>query len=213
MLHHIFVNILVTNGGLGIADAQLVEGLIQAKVGHHGGDHGVAVELAPLLHVLAVDIQDMVAGDDVALLVHSQAAVGIAVVGKAHIQLVFQNEVPQVLDVGGAGTLVDVVAVGLGIDHIGFGAQRVEHGLGNVPGAAVGAVQAHLHTLEGIHAQADQIAHIPVSAGHMVHGAADGIPLGQGEGRPILAEQLQLTVQEVFNQGDGGLFHLLAVAV
>ena len=80
VLLHILVNVLVAHGGLGVVDAQLVKGLVQAKVGHDGGDHRVGDQLAPLLHIAAIDIQDVVAGDHVALLVHAQAAVGVAVV-------------------------------------------------------------------------------------------------------------------------------------
>lgn len=58
------------------------------------------------------DVEDVVAGDDAALFIHGKAAVGIAVVGKAHIQLVGQHKAAQSLDVGGAHAVVDVEAIG-----------------------------------------------------------------------------------------------------
>ena len=58
----------------------------------------------------------MVAGDDLALFVYAQAPVGITVVGKAYIQAVFDDEALETLDVGGTGVVVDIEAIGLGID-------------------------------------------------------------------------------------------------
>ena len=80
---HVLINILVTDGGLGVADALLVERLVQTEVGHDGGDDGVHQQLAALFHVAAVNVQDVVAGDDIALLIHAEAAVGVAVIGKS----------------------------------------------------------------------------------------------------------------------------------
>jgi hypothetical protein len=65
MHHHIFIDILVTHGGLGVADVQLVKGLVKAEIAHDGGHYGVAHELTPLLHVPAVDIENMVAGNNI----------------------------------------------------------------------------------------------------------------------------------------------------
>ena len=59
-------------------------------------------QLAALLHVAAVNVQDVVAGDDVALLIHAEAAVGVAVVGKADVEVVLDDELLQTLNVGGA---------------------------------------------------------------------------------------------------------------
>ena len=213
VLLHILIHIFVAHGGLGVVDAQLVKGLVQAKVGHDGGDHRVGDQLAPLLHIAAVDIQDVVAGDHVALLVHAQAPVGVTVVGKAHIQTLLDDEFLQALDVGGAGVFVDVQAVGLGVDDVGGGAQRVKHRLGDVPAGAVGAVQADLHAPEAVHAKRDQVADIPVAAGDIIHRAADLVLAGKGQLRPFLAEHLQLAVQVSFHEGDGLLVHLLALAV
>ena len=82
---------------------------------------------------------------------------------------------------GGAAVPVDVGAVRLVVDHIGFGAQGVEYALGDGGGAAVGAVQADAVILKGPGGQGNQIADVAVSSGHIVCGAADVIPAGQGQ--------------------------------
>lgn len=58
---------------------------------------------------------------------------------------------------GRTSIVVNVGAVRLGIDHVGFCAESVKNSLGNVPGASVGTVQRHLHSAEGIDTQRDQI--------------------------------------------------------
>ena len=213
VLGHILVDILVTHGSLGVADALLVKGLVQAKVGHNRGNDGVGQQFAALLHVAAVDVQDVVTGDHIALFIHAEAAVCIAVIGKAHVQTLFHHKLLQTLDVGGACVQVDVQAVGLVVDDIGVCAQCIEHTLGNVPAGTVGTVQTHLDALEGVDAQADQVAHVAVAARHIVHGAADMLPVGKGQLRPVLIKDMELAVNVVLHQQQGLLGHLFAVAI
>ena len=199
--------------GFGVFNAQFVKSLVQTKVGHYCGDYRVAYQLTPFLHVLAVQIQNVVAGDDIALLIHAQAAVCIAIVSKAHVQAIVHHEFLQNFDMGGAGIGIDVIAVGVIVDHVGLGTQGIKYILGNIPGGAVGAVQTHLLALEGILAHADQVADVAVSAGDMVHGPADLVPVGQGQLVPLPAKGHQLAVEIGFDQGDDALIHLLAEGI
>ena len=203
-LDHVLIDVLVADLGLLVLDAHLVEGLVEAEVRHDGGDDLVVEELAALLHVQAVDVQRVVAGDDIALLVHTEAAVGVAVVGKADVQALVHHELLQMLDMRRAAVGVDVVAVRLRVHDIGPGAERVEHGLRDLPGGAVGHIQAHLHVLEAVLAHGNQVPDVAVAAGHIVHGAADLLPLGNGD--------LDLAVDVLLDLEDGLLVHLLAAA-
>ena len=135
------------------------------KVGYDRGNDGIDQQLAALFHVAAVDVQDVVAGDDIALFIHAQAAISIAVIGKANIQPLLNYELLQTLDMGGASIVVDVQAIGLVVDDISICTQSIEHRLCNVPACTVSAVQTNLDTLEGIDAQRDQIAHVAVATG------------------------------------------------
>lgn len=100
---------------------------------------------------------------------------------------------------GGAGIVVDVQTVGLCIDDIGVCTQCVEHRFSDVPGTAVGAVQANLDTLEGIDTKADQIAHVAVAAGHIVHRAANVFPVSERQLRPVLIEHMELSVNVILD--------------
>ena len=114
---------------------------------------------------------------------------------------------------GRAGVPIDVQAVGLVVDDVGICAQGVKHRLGNVPARTVGAVQTHLDPLEGVDAQGNQVAHIAVPARHIVHGAADAVPVGKGQLGPVLVKNVQLAVQIVLHQLQGLLVHLFATVV
>ena len=120
----------------------------------------------------------MVAGDLVALFVNRQAAVRVAVEGKADIQLVVHYELLQMLDVGAAAVRVDVVSVRMVIHHVNLGAQGFEYCRGNLPGGAVGNVQAYLYVFEAVLGQGNEVADVTVAARHVIHGTADGFPFG-----------------------------------
>ena len=141
----------------------------------------------------------MVTSDDVALFVHTQATVSIAVIGKTDVQPLLYYELLQALDVGGTCIVVDIRTVGLCIDDVGVCAQRIKHRLGNIPGTAVGAVQTNLDTLEGIDAQRDQIAHVAVAARHIVHRAADMLTVSERQLRPVLIEHMELSVNVILD--------------
>ena len=53
---HIFIYVLVSDCGLFIFDSGCVKRLVEAEVGHYGGDHLVSRQLTPLLHVAAIDV-------------------------------------------------------------------------------------------------------------------------------------------------------------
>ena len=205
VLAHVLRHILVAHGGLLIADAQLIQGLVEAHVGHDGGDHLALAQLALVLHVLGAEIQDLVAVDHFALLVHREAPVRVPVEGKADVQELLPHQLLELLQMGGAAVHVDVQAVGPVADHIGIGAQGVKHALGHHPGAAVGAVQADPVALIGAGGQADQVADVAVAAGGVVHGLAD-VGIG-GVGQLLVGVQIGL------DAGQHRLLHLLPLGV
>ena len=153
MLQHVFIYILVANGSFGVRNADLIQCLVETEIGHDRGHHGVVHQFIPFFHIATVDVDDLVAVDQRTCLIHGQTAVGIAIKGKAHVHAVFCHIFLKPLDVGGTGVFVDVEAVGLVVNHMYIRAQRTEHTGGNAPCAAVGAVQSHLHILEGMDCQ------------------------------------------------------------
>ena len=100
---------------------------------------------------------------------------------------------------GRTSIVVDVQTVGLCIDDIGISSQSIEHRFSDVPGTAVGAVQANLDTLEGIDTKADQIAHVAVATGHIVHSAANVFPVSERQLRPVLIEHMELSVNVILD--------------
>ncbi len=114
---------------------------------------------------------------------------------------------------GASHAVVDVRAVGLRAHDEGARAQRLEHGLGDHPGRAVGAIQADAQAAEAVQAVADQVAHVAVAAADVIHRLADVLLQREGQLLHLLAEHVQPAVQVVLDQFDGVLAHLLAVAV
>ena len=204
-LDHVLIDILVADLGLVIFDADLVERFIKAEVGHDRRNDLVVDQLAALFHIQTVYVQHMVARDDVALFIHAQAAVRVTVKGKANIEAVVNNILLQMLDMGTAAVRVDVIAVRLGVDDIGLGAERVEHGLCDLPGGAVGTVETDLDVLEAVFRHRDQMTDIAVASGDIVDRTADSFALGNRD--------LQLAVDIVLDLEDGLLVHLFPVAV
>ena len=141
----------------------------------------------------------MVASDDIALFIHTQATISIAIIGKTDVQPLLYHELLQTLNVGGARIVVDVGAVGLCIDDVGICSQSIKHRLGNVPAGAVGTVQTDLHALERVDAQRNQVAHITVAAGHIVHRAANVFPVCEGQLRPVLIENMEFAVDVILD--------------
>ena len=82
----------------------------------------------------------MVASDDITLLVHAQAAVGVTIEGKTNIQTLLHNKLLQTLNMRRTGVVVDVRAIRLVVYDIGVCTQRIENAFSDVPRTSVGAV-------------------------------------------------------------------------
>ena len=83
----------------------------------------------------------MVAGDNFALLIHAQAAVGVTIEGKANVQALLHHELLQTLNMRRAGIGVDVRAVRFVIYDIGISTQGIENALSDIPAGTIGAIQ------------------------------------------------------------------------
>ena len=213
ILCHILIDVLISNGSLSITDTLLIKCFVQTKVGHNCCNNGVGQELATLFHVAAIDVQNVIACNDITLLVHTQAAIGITIIGKTNIQTFLHNELLQALNMSRTSVVVNVQSIGLIVDYIGVCAKCIKNRLCNVPGTAIGTIQANLDTLEGVDAQRDQVAHVAVTTCHIVHSAADMLTMSKGQFRPVLVEHMELAVNVVLYQQQSFFWHLFSVAV
>ena len=146
----------------------------------------ITQQLTRLLHVPSTDEEDVVAGDFHARFVHAQAAVRVAVEGKAHVAVVFDDELLQAPDVRRTRVAVDVQPVRFGVDDQRRRPQRVENRLGDVPAGTVGTVQRNPPPAEGVQPQRNQVADIAVAPGHIVHRAANLLLMREGNFVPRL---------------------------
>ncbi len=140
-----------------------------------------------------------------AALVNGQAAVGVAVVSKAHVKAILHNKALQLVDVGRAAVDVDVKAVGRVVDHVGLGAQGVKDRACDRRSRAVCAVQANLEALQRKAAARDKACDVAVAALHVVNGAANVVLGGQ--------RNLATSVDVLLDELKDVLVHLEALAV
>ena len=158
-----------------------------------------------LVEIDTADVEDLVAVDQAAALVHRKATVGVAVVGEPHVEALLDHMAAQAVDVRGAAVDVDVEAVGRVVDHAHVGAERVEHGLGNRARRAVRAVETHLDALEREVGARDEERDVAVAALHVVDRAADLVARGE--------RHLAGAVDVALDQLEHVVLHLVAVGV
>ena len=210
---HVLPHVAVAHLRLGVLDAGLVEGLVEAQVAHDGRGDLVGHKVALVLHVARADVHDLVAVNQVAVLVDGQAAVSIAVVGKTAVQALGTHELLQGLDMRGAHASVDVGTVGLATDGVDLCAHGLEHAACDGPRSAVGTVQADALATQGEDALRDEEAHVAVAAGKVILNRAHLGARGPGKLGALEAQAVDLTVEVSLDECDEVVAGLLAVAV
>ena len=213
ILHHIFINIFIPYCSLRILDIKSIKSLVKAKIGHYRSHNRIGEKLSALLHITAVHIKDRIPANHISLLIHTETAVRISVVGKANIQSLLHYKLLETLDMGGTGIVIDIGTIRLSIDHISLRSQRIKNRLCDIPCTSVGTVQSNPHSLKGIYSQGDQISYVTVPACRIIHRPADLTALCKRNLMPFLSEQLKTVIQIILHQSDDLLLHLLTLAV
>ena len=154
-LAHAFEHVAIAYRGLLDLDARFAHGVHEAQVAHDGGNHGVAAQKPALLQVDRACRLYHVAVDVVAMGIHEQHAVRIAVMGDAHMGAGLAHQLAQGLQVGGTALHVDVGAAIILVDHHDLGTQTTQrlgarNGCGTMghiqcdtPGREIDALAAH----------------------------------------------------------------------
>ena len=148
VLEHALKNIAVAHSGLDHLKALLLHGNGEAQVAHNGRDDLGVGELAASSQVGAADSKNVVAIDLVALAVHEQHAIGVAVVGQADVGMGAQHELAQGLKMGGAALDVNVGTAVIGVDGMDRGAQALKRGRRGLAGSTVTAVDGNDQAVE-----------------------------------------------------------------
>ena len=90
-LAHLGIHVTVAHAAGHGAQAGKLQRLDQAKVAGDRRYHGTAREAPVLVQIHAAHVQNLVAVYHATALIHGQAAVGIAVVGKTHVQALLHH--------------------------------------------------------------------------------------------------------------------------
>ena len=106
----------------------------------------------------------------------------------------------------GAAVGIDIGAVRIVVDHIGFCTQGIKNTLGNSRRASVGTVQSYFDILEIPAGDVDQIANIAVSSGSEIDGTSNIL---LGSQRKFFDLPIQISLDPLFDL----CFDLLSVSV
>ena len=111
VLDHVLIYVFVTDFGLLIFDSLFIERFVETEIRHYGSDDLVVKQLASVLHVFSVNVQDMIACDHIALLIYAETSVGIAVISESYVESFVHYEFLQMLDMCGTAVGVDIVTI------------------------------------------------------------------------------------------------------
>ncbi len=168
VLAHVLENVAVADRGADEGEAEIAEIALEAEIGHDRRDDAVLRQAAVLAPGAGDDAHELVAVDDVALLVDDEDAVGVAVEGDADIGAQFADLADQRLRRRRADLLVDVEAVGLDAHGDDLGAELPERLGRDLVGGAVGAIEHDPHAVEARLPRQGALGELDVAGRHAV---------------------------------------------
>ena len=145
---HLLKHVAVAHAGLHGIDTGLAHGNQQAQVTHDGDDERVLGQRPALLRVHSQSSHDLVAVDEVALVVDGEAAVRVSVVGDAEVAAGLDDGGLQGLGVRGTRVQVDVAPVGRRVDDSDIRTELTEDSRAQLRGCTVRAVDRDLHAAQ-----------------------------------------------------------------
>ena len=145
---HRLEHIAVAHLGLQHVNAMSLHGAHEAQIGHDGGNRRVMGQLAAILQIDRKHRLDDVAIDLGAVFRHEHHAVGIAIVGNAHVSAAFGHKLGQGAQMGGAAIDVDVGAVIVVVDHGDFRTQTTQRLCARERRRAVARIERNVEPVE-----------------------------------------------------------------
>ena len=126
---HLFEHVAIADACLDDSDLRLAHRDLEAEVRHDGSHDSVVRELACIAHALGEDCEDVIAIDNIAETVDSEATIGVAIVSDTRISAVFLDGCNEIFEMRATAVLVDVVAIGCVMNRDDSGARaRIELG-------------------------------------------------------------------------------------
>ena len=122
-------------------DAGGVHRPVETDVAHHRDHHRVVVQVAELAQLQCREGDEAIAVDDSTEVVDRDHPVAVAVEGQTQRRAVGDDGVAERRGVRRPAVVVDVAAVGRGVDDRDLGTERGEHGRGDLAHRPVGAIE------------------------------------------------------------------------
>ena len=206
IFHHVLVYIFISNCCFLIRNPSLIKSFIKPQIGHNRSHYSMIVQLPVFIHIFPADIQDQVSVDHVSVFVHCNTTVCIAVIGKTYVQFLFLYQCLQCLDMSRSAGCVDISAIGIVVDHIGFRSKSIKYAFGNGGGTTVGTIKTNAIFFKGPGSERNQITDITVTPCHIIYGTAD---LLSGS----IGNLFRFAVNILLDQLLYSRFHLMTVAI
>ena len=137
ILKHVFGNIFVTDCRLLVVDSLCLECFVKSHVGHNCCNYSISVQFSLGFQEFTTYIQDLIAIDDVSLMVYRDTAVSISVICKTDIQSVVYYILLQDFDMCGTTCSVDVGSIRFIVDDISLCTKCIKNALCDRRGASV----------------------------------------------------------------------------
>ncbi|SIK81969.1 Uncharacterised protein [Mycobacteroides abscessus subsp. abscessus] len=145
---HRFKNVAVTHRSAFQLNALLFQVQLKTQRAHHCSNQGIVFEATCILHRNSENGHNFVAVHHVALLIHCQAAIGIAVMGNTHISTVFYHGSLELFGVSRAHAVVDIRAIWLGRQNNNLRPQRAKRVGRNTGCCTVSTVKNNSQTIK-----------------------------------------------------------------
>ena len=133
-------HVAVANFGAKHAATMGFQCLIESEVAHHCGDERISVQASAFQVIDGSDGHDLVAIDELAVLVAEQHAVGVTVMRDADLGLAFAGEALDVLGMRAAAIGVDVGAGRMVVMNDQVGSKLTKNAGAGFVGGAIGTI-------------------------------------------------------------------------
>ena len=144
------------------ASAKCRNRLVEADVCHHRRHHRLVRQPTRANHLGSTGDEDMIAVDERALFIETEAAIRIPIMCNADVRPVLEHRTPQGFQMCRAAAVVDVHPVRQRMDHLDLGAKAAQHLRHRLVGGTVRTVKHDLHPVEALRTRAHHIIDVPV---------------------------------------------------
>src|SRR5512139_2047424 len=120
---------------------------LKSKIAHHSANKQIVLELPLFLELLGTDDQDLIAGDFLSFLIHSNQPVTVTVKSESNICFRLDHPFLKILSMLRSTMVIDIETVGGIVDDLYVGTQLKECVRSNLVGGPICRIEDNLDPL------------------------------------------------------------------